>query len=127
MCKAVADCLVTGYEALVPGLTLPDADDRHVLAAAIRCGAQVIVTNNVTDFPAQREGLETVLDRGADHGQVRALLVDLAPEAVIDALTRQAGSLKNPAQTVLQLLETLERNGLKKSVAVVRRLLPESG
>src|SRR5688572_3159148 len=33
---AVRDCLVTGYEPLIAGLELPDADDRHVLAAAIR-------------------------------------------------------------------------------------------
>lgn len=36
MNRAVPDCLVTGYEALIPALTLPDEDDRHVLAAAIR-------------------------------------------------------------------------------------------
>jgi predicted nucleic acid-binding protein len=52
MCEAVADCLVTGYEPLINGLTLPDPDDRHVLAAAIRCSAQVIVTANLDDFPA---------------------------------------------------------------------------
>lgn len=51
MCQAVDDCLVTGYEDLVESLSLPDRDDRHVLAAAIRCGAQVIVTENKRDFP----------------------------------------------------------------------------
>ena len=52
MCEGVKDCLVTGYEHLIDALELPDVDDRHVLAASIRCGAQVLVTNNVTDFPA---------------------------------------------------------------------------
>ena len=37
-------CLVTSYEALIPTLTLPDADDRHALAAAIKGQASVIVT-----------------------------------------------------------------------------------
>jgi predicted nucleic acid-binding protein len=46
MKEAVRDCLVTGYQKLIDGLTLPDPDDRHVLAAAIRAGAQVIVTYN---------------------------------------------------------------------------------
>ena len=52
MNEAVRDCLVTGYEDLIDSLTLPDPDDRHVLAAAIRAGASVIVTYNLKDFPA---------------------------------------------------------------------------
>lgn len=52
MCRAVRDCLVVGYEPLIESLTLPDPDDRHVLAAAIKSRSQVIVTNNVRDFPA---------------------------------------------------------------------------
>ena len=45
------DCLVTGYEALIPSVELPDPDDRHVLAAAIIGRCDVIVTQNVKDFP----------------------------------------------------------------------------
>lgn len=41
------DCLVTGYERLIDAVTLPDPDDRHVLAAAIRAGADIIVTFNL--------------------------------------------------------------------------------
>ena len=51
MDRAVPDGLVTDYELLVDGLQLPDADDRHVLAAAIKCNASVIVTFNLKDFP----------------------------------------------------------------------------
>jgi predicted nucleic acid-binding protein len=51
MNRAVRDCLVTGYESLVESLHLPDPDDRHVLAAAIKSSAQVIVTTNLKDFP----------------------------------------------------------------------------
>ncbi|MBK7784804.1 MAG: PIN domain-containing protein [Gemmatimonadetes bacterium] len=46
MAIAVPDCMVTAFEPLEAGLTLPDPDDRHVLAAAIRANAQVIVTFN---------------------------------------------------------------------------------
>lgn len=48
----VKDALVTGYEPLIEGLSLPDPNDRHVLAAAIVCGADAIVTFNQEDFPA---------------------------------------------------------------------------
>ncbi|HET7370483.1 MAG TPA: PIN domain-containing protein, partial [Gammaproteobacteria bacterium] len=47
-----ADARVTGYEHLIESLDLPDPDDRHVLAAAIRCNADAIVTFNLKDFPA---------------------------------------------------------------------------
>ena len=46
MDTAVRDCLVTGYEILIDSMTLPDPNDRHVLAAAIRAGADAIVTFN---------------------------------------------------------------------------------
>ena len=48
---AVPDSLVTGYEGIESMLDLPDADDRHVLAAAVKCGAGTIVTYNLKDFP----------------------------------------------------------------------------
>src|SRR5258706_13313625 len=46
MNDAVPDCLVGGYQSLIPSLTLPDPDDRPVLAAAIVANADVIVTCN---------------------------------------------------------------------------------
>src|SRR5450759_1201889 len=50
---AVRDAVVTGYEPLIGSLNLPDLDDRHVLAAAIRARAQIIVTFNLRDFPPE--------------------------------------------------------------------------
>src|SRR5579863_9090922 len=49
----ILDCVVTGYEHLIDRLKLPDPNDRHVLAAAIRAGADVIVTMNLDDFPVK--------------------------------------------------------------------------
>lgn len=48
---AFPDALVENYESLITGLNLPDEKDCHVLAAAIKTNANVIVTNNLKDFP----------------------------------------------------------------------------
>ena len=50
---AIPDALVTHYESLIEGITLPDARDRHVLAAAIKCDARMIITANLKDFPQE--------------------------------------------------------------------------
>ena len=54
MNASLRDCEVEGYESLKDCLKLPDADDRHVLAAAIACRADAIVTFNLSDFPRMR-------------------------------------------------------------------------
>ncbi|GAC1604294.1 MAG: hypothetical protein NVS3B25_33440 [Hymenobacter sp.] len=51
MCGAFPDADVLHFEALIEALELPDLDDRHLLAAAIRCQADIIVTSNLKDFP----------------------------------------------------------------------------
>jgi predicted nucleic acid-binding protein len=57
----VRDCLVMDYEDLIEAVVLSDPDDRHVLTAAIRGRADVIVTFNLIDFPVdtlRRYGIE---------------------------------------------------------------------
>jgi hypothetical protein len=51
MNQAFPDALVRGFEPIIPTLTLPDSDDRHILACAIYARADLIVTINLTDFP----------------------------------------------------------------------------
>jgi predicted nucleic acid-binding protein len=86
MNEAVRDCLVTGYEDLIPSLSLPDPDDRHVLAAAIRASADLIVTYNLTDFPAATLARFDIEALHPDDFLVG--LLDLAPGVVCAAVKR---------------------------------------
>lgn len=114
----VLDCLVTGYQDLIPSLTLPDVDDRHVLAAAIVSGADVIVTYNLKDFPAailEQYGIE------AQHpDEFITHLSDLASPVVCKAAKRQRMNLKNPPQSVEDLLSAYEKHSLAQTVAELR-------
>lgn len=114
----VRDCLVTGYEDLIPALQLPDPDDRHVLAAAIRGRADVIVTFNLKDFPA---AVLSPLGIESQHpDEFVTHLLDLDSGAVCLAVKRQRESLKKPAMSIEELLTVFERCGLSQTVARLR-------
>jgi len=120
MNRAIPDVLVTGFEGLIAGLDLPDPDDRHVLAAGIRAGAQVIVTANLDDFPAEKLIPYAIEAQHPDEFVLHQ--IDLASGLVCTAVGEQATSLKNPPRTVGDVLDSLRDNGLVQTVARLREL-----
>ena len=119
MNKHAEGCLVTDYEDLIPSLQLPDSKDHHVLAAAIRGQADVIVTNNLKHFP--RNTLSKFGIEAQHPDQFFTHLLDLAPNAVCMAAKRQRESLKNPPKTVDEYLQTLEAAGLAQTVVGLKQ------
>jgi hypothetical protein len=92
------DALVTGYDDLIASMT-NDPKDRHVLAAAVKCGAQSIVSNNVRHFPQESlspYGLECLTADAFFKHQYH-----LDPDAFLSVLTEQAGDI---GWTLRQLL-----------------------
>lgn len=117
MDQAVPDCLVEGYEPLIASLELPDPDDRHVLAAAIRSGAQLIVTINLRDFPeANLANWDIEAVHPDDFVQQQ---MDLHKGTVVEVAKQHRGSLGNPPKSVGEYLQTLSAQGL---VATADRL-----
>lgn len=118
MDRAVLDCLVHDYENLIEALVLPDPNDRHVLAAAIRCRADVIVTYNLKDFP---EEVLRKQDIQAQHpDEFISHLIDLSPGVVCSSVKRMRMDLKNPPCGVGALFSTLEGLGLVQTVSALR-------
>jgi len=120
MNAAVRGCLVEDYEALIPSLSLPDADDRHVLAAAIHSRTDVIVTYNLKDFPPRTLAAYGIQAQHPDEFISR--LLDLNISQVCAAIQQQRAALHRPPYTAEQLLDTLERQGLPQTVARLRPL-----
>ena len=118
MNKAVPDSLVENFESLIDGLELPDANDRHVLAAAIKCNARIIVTSNLKDFPTESlnpYGIEAMHpDEFIEHQ------FGLSPGAVIAAAKRIRERLKNPRRSTEEYLETLASLGLPVTADLLR-------
>lgn len=110
MTRAVPDALVTGYESLVAGLTLPDLGDRHVLAAAIRAGAQIIVTHNLKDFPS--ESLDPYGIEAMHPDEFLEYQFGLRANLVIKAAKTQRARLVNPPKSPEAFLERLAAQGL---------------
>lgn len=121
MDAAVPDCIVEGYEALIGSLALPDPDDRHVLAAAIQGRANVIVTYNLADFPADTMatyGLE------AQHpDEFVAHLIDLNEQAVLTAIRKMRANLRAPTVSAEDLIARLEAREFIETAAFLRRVL----
>lgn len=115
---AVPDCIVSGYESLEAGLTLPDPNDRHVLAAAILCGAGTIVTYNLKDFPDEVLAPHGIAAQHPDQFIEHAF--DLNPAAVCKAVRDHRASLRNPAKTVEELFDSYLQQGLATTVAALR-------
>jgi len=114
----VRDCLVTGFEHLIPSIELPDPDDRHVVAAAIHSGASLIVTFNVRDFPHDQLKRYNLAAQHPDDFVFD--LLDLHPAQVCEAAANHRRSLKNPPKTGDEYLDTLLKQGLTQTVGLLR-------
>lgn len=107
---AFPDALVTNYGGLISGLTLPDSKDCHVLAAAIKTNANVIVTNNIKDFPADYLSSYALSAKTADDFLTD--IIDLNPEHAIIAFKEMVLNRQNPDLDEFELLDILRNRGL---------------
>lgn len=120
MTRSFPDALVTGYESLTGGMA-NHPKDRHVLAAAARANAEVVVTFNLNDFP---EAALKPYDVEAIHPDEFLLdQLDLYPGVTIDVLRHQAASYRRVPNTIPDILVLLERTGVPRFAAEVRRHL----
>lgn len=118
---AFPEAMVTGYEGLIDGME-NDPKDRHVLAAAVHSGCDLIVTFNVKHFPEDALRHHDLVAVHPDEFLLDQL--DLYPRAVEWTLMRQAAATARPTLTNLQLVESFEKIQLRGFAAELRRRMP---
>jgi hypothetical protein len=111
------EAFVTQYDLLIPSMPINEKD-KHVLAAAVASGAQVIVTQNLKDFPPHLLQPFYVEAQSPDDFLVHLFYFD--PERLIKILIHQASELRKPPKTFSELLETLKQH-VPKFVNLVQR------
>jgi predicted nucleic acid-binding protein len=116
--NSVADCMVTGYKPLIESVTLPDPDDRHVVAAAIRSKAQLIVTTNMKDFP--RDALEPWDLEARTPDDFLMDLIDIDAWIVYSCVQEIVAARTNPPVTIEVVLGQLERSELFQTAGALR-------
>ena len=118
---AFPDALVDNYESLVNALELPDDKDRHVLAAAIKTNANIIVTNNIKDFPKDYLATFGLVAKSADD--FIADTIDLNNELALEAFRALVMNRTNPNLDEFEILDRFRKNGLNDSADYLHALI----
>lgn len=121
MNQAFPDALVENYEPLIETLELPDIDDRHVLAAAIKTNANLIITNNLKDFP--QEYLASFGLKAKAPDDFFTDIIDLSHELSVEAFKKLVLNKKNPPYNEFDVLDIFRNNGLKNTADYLHALL----
>ena len=119
---AFEDAMVTDFDHLLPVATgLPDPDDAHVIAAAVKTQAAMIVTENLKDFPS------TILDPlNLDAKSADAFIADtvaLDEGRAVAAIRNMRERFKRPTMTAEALLLKMEAEGLLETADLLRPYL----
>lgn len=119
MNQHIPDCLVEGFESLIDGIVLPDEDDRHVVAAAVKGQAEGIITFNLKDFP--NDALSPLGLTAIHPDEFLSDMFELDPSKSVLAAQNQRRSLRNPKMSVDEYLEVLQRQKLPTLVSKLRQ------
>jgi hypothetical protein len=110
---------ISGYEDLVPTVSLPDPDERHVVAAAIAAGASIILTSNLKDFPAaalKKYGLRRQTPDAFLTG-----LYDHVPDLVVGSLANARRNLNKSRVSASDFIEILNHQKLTQLATRIRQ------
>jgi PIN domain len=119
MNDALPTALITGYEDLIPKITLPDPNDRHVAAAAIISDAALILTWNLRHFPPAE--LKKFGLRRMTPDAFLSNLFDKVPYLVVGSLANARQNLSKTRVSAADFIGILENQKLAQLARRVER------
>jgi len=119
MNRAFPDAKISGYQHHITTLTLPDKKDRHVLASAIECRADVIITYNLSDFPEKELSKYDIRALNPDTFIIELIDMDIAK--VWKAIEEMVIIRKNPPVTVMELIQQISDRGMKMTAERLKK------
>ncbi len=118
---AFPDAQVQNYQALIVGLELPDENDKHVLAAAIKTNANLIITENIKDFPEDYLLSFGLCAKRADDFCTD--IIDLNPEKAKEAFITMVSYKRKPLLNEYELLDILRNQNLRSTADYLHSLI----
>jgi predicted nucleic acid-binding protein len=118
MDRAIDHDLIENYQRHIVDINIPDPNDRHVLAAAIEAGAEILLTYNLRDFPNSKVAMYGVTVIHPDN-----LLGELIAEeskTVLSVIEEMRLKRQRPEISQLQLLESFSRLNIPGFVGMLR-------
>ena len=116
---AFEEAMVSDFEQFLPAcLGLPDPGDAHVVAAAMKTQAAMIVTDNLKDFPDAYLHALNIEVRSADAFIADTIALD--PGRAVAAIRMMRERFKKPEKTAELLLLDMEALGLVETVDILR-------
>ena len=117
--RAFPEAKIEGHEPFIEGLALPDPNDRHVFAAAVKSGAHIIVTENKKDFPLSVLAPLDIEIQTADEFLLSTF--ELYSSAAEQAIRKMRGRYRNPAHSADELLTMMTADGLVRLANELRQ------
>jgi hypothetical protein len=118
--ESIEDCLITGYENLIESVVLPDPDDRHIVAAALVGGVDVIVTYNLADFPT--DVLSPLGMEAQDPDDFLAFIIGVGGDLACDAIEAMRQRYKKPPMSAADYIASIKAKGLVKTGSLLETM-----
>ena len=117
------DSNVQNYKREISRIKLPDPNDAHVLAAAIKSQANVIVTNNLKDFP--KKSLEEFQIKAKSPDDFVSELLKEDEDGIVLSIKIMRSRLVNPPLTAVDIVNRLRTNRLFKTALIFENRLKD--